>query len=109
MEPAARHNFLCYLAVCACARWRGSPIYSIHRYYIYPIMFRGYLPCALHARAGSAQEALLGPRKGAARPREQMGSAKKERAQTKRAAKQVTGTGRQAGPAGRGGRCVLPH
>jgi hypothetical protein len=72
-------------------------------------MFRGYLPCALHARAGSAQEALLGPRKGAARPREQMGSAKKERAQTKRAAKQVTGTGRQAGPAGRGGRCVLPH
>ena len=37
-----------------------------------------------------------------------MGSAKKERAQTKRAAKQ-TGTVRQVGPAGRGGRGVLPR
>ena len=58
-------------------------------------------PLTLAARAGTRLE-----RKGAALPKEHMGSAKKERAQTKRAAKQVTG---QAGPAGRGGRCVLPR
>ena len=61
----------------------------------------GSTPHARRARWARALE-----RKGAARPRQHMGSAKKERAQTKRAAKQVTG---QAGPAGRGGRCVLPH
>lgn len=99
----------CYLAVimceCAyvCVRWRGSPFASPDKMKFIP---PGCSVLTTHAHDERTRA------RGAARPRARMGSAKKERAQTKRAAKQVTGTtgtGRQAGPAGRGGRCVLPH
>ena len=60
---------------------------------------------------GFTLASALVPRRASRLAPARMGSAKKERAQTKRAAKQVTGTGtgrQAAGPASRGGRCVLP-